>query len=211
MAPETFTEARASATQATRKGWPRKRSLKPVPGHPQGVAPETFTEARASATQATRKGWPYYIRPLHQRHDRFVYSRASPCGWPARGGLQVTPLGPPLAGGLLQWPDASDWRVALLYTGCFVQSGVESSIVGPPLAGGLPGAARSERFWGHPLRVACLGRPEVNASGATPCGWPAWGGPTRVTGGWPAAMARSVTRGRRAGRRTWAGAGCAVP
>src|SRR5579885_282450 len=75
MAPETFTEARASATQATRKGWPRKRSLKPVPGHPQGVAPETFTEARASATQATRKGWPYYIRPLHQRHDRFVYSR----------------------------------------------------------------------------------------------------------------------------------------
>jgi len=33
--------------------------------------------------QASRKGWPYYIRPLHQRHDTFVYSRASRKGWPA--------------------------------------------------------------------------------------------------------------------------------
>jgi len=23
-------------------------------------------------SQATRQGWPYYIRPLHQRHDRIV-------------------------------------------------------------------------------------------------------------------------------------------
>jgi len=102
MAPETFTEARASATQATRKGWPRKRSLKPVPGHPQGVAPETFTEARASATQATRKGWPYYIRPLHQRHDRFVYSRATPCGWPADRGCRLA--------GDVGWPGMSAGR-----------------------------------------------------------------------------------------------------
>src|SRR5579885_2858523 len=52
--------------------------------------------------QATRKGWPYYRRPLHQRHDRFVYSRATPCGWPAwrSHGLQLPLLGPALAGGL---------------------------------------------------------------------------------------------------------------
>jgi hypothetical protein len=37
-------------------------------------------------SQATRKGWPYYTRPLHQRHGTIVYSRATPCGWPARGG-----------------------------------------------------------------------------------------------------------------------------
>src|SRR5579885_3064709 len=41
-------------------------------GQRPGVAPEAVTEAGVSARQATRKGWPYYIRPLHQRYERFV-------------------------------------------------------------------------------------------------------------------------------------------
>src|SRR5579884_697279 len=32
--------------------------------------------------QATRQGWPYSRRRLPQRHDRLVYSRATPCRWP---------------------------------------------------------------------------------------------------------------------------------
>jgi len=32
--------------------------------------------------QATRKGWPYSTRRLHKAYDTFVYSRATPCGWP---------------------------------------------------------------------------------------------------------------------------------
>src|SRR5579884_3428233 len=72
------------------------------------MAPEAFTSGRCRPParggpigvhfrppQATRKGWPYYIRPLHRRHDRRVYSRATPCGWPAARshGLQRTLLG----------------------------------------------------------------------------------------------------------------------
>src|SRR5579884_2820661 len=35
------------------------------------------------AAQATRKGWPYYIRADRAAPQAVVYSRATPCGWPA--------------------------------------------------------------------------------------------------------------------------------
>src|SRR5579883_2779142 len=60
-------------------------------GHPQGVA---LLGVNLRPSQATRQGWPYYIRPLHKPYDPFVYSRATPCAWPAARshGLQFTPM-----------------------------------------------------------------------------------------------------------------------
>src|SRR5579884_552765 len=46
---------------------------------------------RVATPQASRKGWPYYIRWLRKAHDTFVYSRASPCGWPAAWRITATP------------------------------------------------------------------------------------------------------------------------
>jgi len=41
---------------------------------------------QASHEQATRKRWPYYTRPLSSPGTGCdVYSRATSCGWPARG------------------------------------------------------------------------------------------------------------------------------
>jgi hypothetical protein len=61
---------------------------------PRPAASQTSGGPRPAAApgqrrpQATRKGWPYYRRPLHQRHERIAYSRATPCGWPVGvGGL----------------------------------------------------------------------------------------------------------------------------
>src|SRR5579885_431155 len=36
-----------------------------------------------STAQATRKGWPYYRRAARAPPQAVVYSRATPCGWPA--------------------------------------------------------------------------------------------------------------------------------
>jgi hypothetical protein len=36
-----------------------------------------------STAQATRKGWPYSIRAARAPPQAVVYSRATPCGWPA--------------------------------------------------------------------------------------------------------------------------------
>src|SRR5579885_2559249 len=57
-------------------------------------------------------GWPYSIRPLHKRHDRIAYSRATPCGWPVAHGLWPVAHGLwPVAHGL--WPVAHGlWPVA---------------------------------------------------------------------------------------------------
>src|SRR5579885_1977252 len=161
-AVEAFPEARARAKQASRRsvpgspcegeaGQPQKRSRKPVRGRSR-PAVEAFPEARARAKQASRRSVPGSpcegeAGQPQKRSRKPVRGRSRP---PARGG-----------------PTIDDRSTS---------GTTASSIVGPPLAGGLPGAARSERFWGQPLRVACLGRPEVNASGASPCGWPAWGG-----------------------------------
>src|SRR5579885_3330795 len=85
--------------QATRKGWPyyirdspggtnaASRVGPPLAGGPRSV--------HLTPPQATRKGWPYYIRPLQQRHEPPVYSRATPCGWPAWRShwLKLTPMG----------------------------------------------------------------------------------------------------------------------
>jgi len=38
--------------QASRQGWPQRRSFQAAAGQPR----------RPAAAQATRKGWPYYIR-----------------------------------------------------------------------------------------------------------------------------------------------------
>src|SRR5579884_3858259 len=114
--------------------------------------------------QATRKGWPYYIRPLQRRHERHVYSRATPCGWPAwRPSVNAsgaTPGGPDRVwAGLL----GADWPA-----GCY-------SIVGPPLAGGLRRDLR---------RLARCGGGWPAGMAVGPLGW-------RLArcGGWPAGMA----------------------
>jgi hypothetical protein len=87
------------------------------------------------ASQATRKGWPYYTRGGRAAGGAVVYSRATPCGWPARwltrhgtmsGTLPCTPARPPARGG----PTIHEVVVPLVE---------RSSIVGPPLAGGLHG------------------------------------------------------------------------
>ncbi len=80
-------------------------------GHPQA------TRRRPPAPQATSKGWPYYTRRLHKPHGCIVYSRATPCGWPARGlrrwshivYSRATPCGwPATVAGLVRggWPGA---------------------------------------------------------------------------------------------------------
>ncbi len=99
------------ALQATRA---RCRPPARAAGHPQGVAllyrmgiraagradvSNVFSRATPIGVnlrppQATRKGWPYYTRRLHKPYDTFVYSRATPCGWPASRshGLKLTPM-----------------------------------------------------------------------------------------------------------------------
>ncbi len=93
----------------------------PAPHRPQATRPRTAHRPRGSPTghpaphrpQATRKGWPYDRQLLHRRHERLVYSRATPCGWPAARShwLPLPPLGPPLAGGLRRVPTGFRYRL----------------------------------------------------------------------------------------------------
>jgi hypothetical protein len=57
---------------------PRRQATHAASGRPPTASGRPPTPRR----QATRKGWPYYTRPLHKPYDTFVYSRATPCGWP---------------------------------------------------------------------------------------------------------------------------------
>src|SRR5579884_4115268 len=68
-APAAFTEARARAKQATRKGWPYYIRLS-----------SQRTRRAGKCEQATRKGWPYYIQCGHAACGWIVYSRATPLG-----------------------------------------------------------------------------------------------------------------------------------
>src|SRR5579885_89918 len=118
VAPEAVTEARASAKQATDAA-PGRPPTPRQPGHrrpgqatdaaPARPPPPRQAGHRRRARQATRKGWPYYTRRLHKPYDTSVYSRATPCGWPAWRShwLKLPPMGG-----------------TLLYTehGCFVYS-----------------------------------------------------------------------------------------
>jgi hypothetical protein len=114
--------------------------------------------------QATRKGWPYYIR-----HAPSTSATSRPYI-----------VGPPLAGGLPGRPA----RAAGLCGGWPARA---AGCPGPPLAGGL---CRARTPPGHPLPLACVGAcpggwlplplacralapASGNASGATPCRWPA--------------------------------------
>src|SRR5579885_1732927 len=151
-------------------------------------------EAGHRRKQATRKGWPYYIRRLHKRHGLLVYSRATPCGWPAwrrrvaclaLARLSVNAYGkqatagsrPPARGG------------PTIYGGS-TSGTASSSIVGPPLAGGLLPCG-----WPALLRVVCS-----LAGGLLPCGWPAplpvaclaSAGGLPGVGGWPASRSHGL-------------------
>src|SRR5579885_2397146 len=118
VAPEAVTEARASAKQATDAA-PGRPPTPRQPGHrrpgqatdaaPARPPPPRQAGHRRRARQATRKGWPYYTRRLHKPYDTSVYSRATPCGWPAAacGGLWWPVVGcgwAAAAGGGLWWP-----------------------------------------------------------------------------------------------------------
>jgi len=108
VAPAAFTEAHARAKQATRKGRPQQRSLKPAAGHhpaaghpvPPGQPQATckgwpyyirlssqhtiiqpaYTAGRKNVSRPPARGWPYYIQCGHAACGWIVYSRATPLG-----------------------------------------------------------------------------------------------------------------------------------
>src|SRR5579884_415023 len=55
VAPEAFTSGRANARQATRQGWPQKRSLQavPTPGRPPARGGPTIDDRSTSGTNAS--------------------------------------------------------------------------------------------------------------------------------------------------------------
>ncbi len=113
-------------------------------------------------------GWPSSPRGGCVPGGAVVYSRATPCGWPA---LRVACV---RATGL----HACDWpacvRVACLAGGLHA---CDWPADGCPLAGGLPCARPGfrYRFWGWPSspRGGCAAGGAVVYSRATPCVWPA--------------------------------------
>ncbi len=77
--------------QATRRtGHPHGQATRRT-GHPHGQATRRTGHPHGQATrrtghphgQATRKGWPYYTTHRRMACRAIVYSRATPCGWPA--------------------------------------------------------------------------------------------------------------------------------
>jgi len=101
--------SRAGHGQATRAGQPPSGVSHPgrsaaIRGKPpgqvsrhQGQATRAGQPCRSRAghpAQATRKGWPYYIRCIRAACGAIVYSRATPCGWPARGPCASPACGP---------------------------------------------------------------------------------------------------------------------
>ncbi len=177
MAPEAFPEGRAG--QASRQGWPQRRSRPRRAGQPPGVALlYTPIPLRCGRTGApSRVGPPlagglpdaasvtcFALAPASGnasgvallytirscRWWRAVYSRATPCGWPV-GGWLVGGLCVWPVGGLCVWPVrvACGWLVGGLWVACGWPVG------GWPVGGlwGWPVGG----LWGWPVGVACGG------------------------------------------------------
>jgi hypothetical protein len=127
--------------------------------------------------QATRQGWPYYIRCQYGSQSHLsgpAYSRATPCGWPARVGCS-------LAGGLPVW--AAPLRVACP---CGLLPCGWPARVGCSLMGGLLPCGLLPCVWAAPLRVGCslVGGPPLAG------GLPVWAAPL-----WVAAPACGLLQG----------------
>jgi hypothetical protein len=149
---------RASQTTHTAPARPPRQATRPVADHrgrpPARGGPTIYDPSTSGTSRPYIVGpplagglrWPYYIRPLHQRHEPPVYSRATPCGL-TRGGF--------LEKFVVKSLERATERVAL-----------------GTLLHRIPRPIRPKTSPCKPL-AGGLRRPEVNASGATPCGWPA--------------------------------------
>jgi hypothetical protein len=136
-------------------------------GLPAAICPRLSARA-----QATRKGWPYYTR-THRRTCRIVvYSRATPCGWPAHGGLF-----PAVACALVACPRLSAraaqatrkrWPYYIRHNPRHANEWPR--IVGPPLAGGLLGGWPVAPGW---LAVAGWLVADWPTAAGRLVGWPA--------------------------------------
>jgi hypothetical protein len=173
---------RPAAAQATRQGWPQRRSLQAAPGqpprrpparggprgvhfrppqascragHPPGVAPEAFTSGRPrpAAAQASRQGWP-------QRRSLQAAAQASRrAGHPQGVALLYTPRSPPAIA-----------PVGPLCERIVYSRGTPCGypVAGCPLRVSLAGTLSRAVPCGCPLQVPCRG---LSLAGV-PCGCP---------------------------------------
>ncbi len=142
--------------------WPPQATARQVIRSPHSRPPWQAIPHTAGHTLAARQttvaGHPQGVALLYTAAGAVVYSRATPCGWPAG-----------------RWP-AGRWPVAVA---CCAAGLPRTCIVGPPLAGGLrsgglccgrptPGGwpVRGPARRGLRSGGLCCGRP-------TPGGWPA--------------------------------------